>query len=73
MISSGRSLGDGVHRGRERVGVADFAARLDALGGHRRDGQVDAHLGGFADRLVVDHEPGRGLALGHDQAEAHVA
>ena len=30
------ALGDGVHRREERVGVADFAGRLDALVGDRR-------------------------------------
>ena len=32
--------------------------------------EVDAHLGRFAHRLVVDHEARRGLALGDHQAEA---
>ena len=69
----GPALGDRVHRRQERVGVADFAGRLDPLAGDQRERQVDAHLRRFAHRLVVDHEARRGLALRHDQAEAHVA
>ena len=73
MISSGRCSATASMRRQERVGVADFAGRLDALGGDRGEGEVDAHLRGFAHRLVVDHKAGRGLALRHDEAEAHVA
>jgi hypothetical protein len=50
----GPVLCDRVHRRHERVGVADLAAGLDAFRRYRRKRQIDAHLGGFADGLVVD-------------------
>ena len=66
------ALADLVHRGQEGVGVADGAARLDALLGQQRDGEVDPHLCGLAHRLVVDHEARGGLALWHHETETHV-
>src|SRR6185437_3978074 len=67
------AVGDRVHRGRERVGVADFAGCRDPLARQQRHREVDAHLRRFADRLVVDHEAGGRLGLRHDQPEAHLA
>ena len=50
----GRVLGDGVHRGRVRVGVADLADDVDALLAHDRAREVDAHLRGVEHGVVVD-------------------
>ena len=64
---------DRVGGGVERVGVADLAGALDALVAHEREREVDAHLGGVAHRLVVDHVAVARAALGHDDVEARVA
>ena len=48
-------LGDRVHRGGVGVGVADLADGVDALLAQDLAREVDAHLGGVEDGVVVDH------------------
>ncbi len=66
-------VGDCVHGRVERIRIADLAGGLEALSSDRLERQVDAHLRGFADGLVVDHKPCGGLTLRHDEAEAGAA
>ena len=66
-------LRDGVHRGLEGVLVAHLADQLDALGGEELLRQVDPHLGGVADGLVVDDRPVAGAVLRHDERKLRVA
>ena len=73
MISLGLVLVDGVHRRGVRVGVADLADRLDALGADELEREVDARLGGVEHGVVVDHQAGARPVLGHAEHEAHVA
>ena len=71
MISSGLRVGDRVHRRLERVGVADFAARLDALA--RRPPTAPGRRAPAPIRAPTRRRspsPAAGLALRHDQAEA---
>jgi hypothetical protein len=57
-------VADRVHRGGERVWIADLADPLDALFLHERPGEVDANLRGVADGVVVDDHPCRGRVCG---------
>ena len=69
MISSGLRSRDRVHRRDERVRVADLAARLEPASRSSDEREVEAYLGGIADRLDVDHRA-RGRPLwGTHQAD----
>ena len=73
MISSGRRSATAsiVARNGSASPTSPLASMPSAATAAERE--VDAHLRRFADRLVVDHEARRGLALGHDQAKARAA
>ena len=69
----GAAGGDRIHRRQERVVVADFAGGRYSLCRQQRRREVDANLCRFAHSVVLDDESRRGLCLGHDEAERHIA